>query len=819
MYSTFESDVPRGPATVYMHTRQKELAHPEPLTKVAKMPPQPTTAQTRLNNTMTCLTAAADTLGILADSVGTPFLRAISTTTQSLAQCTIKQNKDDCAQLMEQTHKLLDVIIGLHLKSDTSGELSPIVLKSLGKFTETLHKIHTFVDAQQHGNRVKNFFRQSEMQVLLKECKAGLQSNVYAFEVQTSNLMTDVRQMQQYAEARHQEVLEMIANMSNSDGASSVEPVYAGLHNSSNSISLLPSEPQIFRGRESELVDVLRVFSQGTPRIAILGAGGMGKTSLARIILHHPEITSRYNQHRYFVACDSATTKVEVAALIGSHLALKLRNDLARPVISHFSTAPPTLLILDNLETSWEAIESRAEIEEFLSLLADIIHLALIITMRGAERPAKVKWTRPFLSPLKPLALDAAREVVIDITDDGHDMAAIDRVLALTDNMPLAITLIAHLVDLEGCSNILASWEEKKTSLISEGCDRKSNLDLSISLSLSSPRVISTPQSQDLLSILSILPDGLSDVELLQSNLPFQDILGCKIALLRTSLAYIDEHKRLKVLVPIREFMQKMYPSVPNITQSLLHYFQQLLEIFTAYGIARSGFQTVDRISANYSNIQNLLLEGLKSPDTKNSIYGVCYLNNFGHLTGRGKTPLIDLIPKFLPQPCDHRVEVYFITELFNSRRQIPLSDPEALRIQALNSFNHFDDTDLMCKFYISLASYYVDFNNIPAAMEVWKTVLSLAISTGNIKKQCQVLHYLAFTKWHIGAYSEAQVHAHESQRLASMSGNLFAEANAIRIENMCCIALGDYNQGVLLCNRAEDLLRFCGSQVQIGIP
>jgi hypothetical protein len=47
----------------------------------------------------------------------------------------------------------------------------------------TLHKIHTFVEAQQVGSKVKNFFRQGEMSRLLNECKAGLQQGYDIFEV------------------------------------------------------------------------------------------------------------------------------------------------------------------------------------------------------------------------------------------------------------------------------------------------------------------------------------------------------------------------------------------------------------------------------------------------------------------------------------------------------------------------------------------------------------------------------------------------------------------------------------------------------------
>ncbi|KAJ6779230.1 P-loop containing nucleoside triphosphate hydrolase protein, partial [Mycena vulgaris] len=348
-------------------------------------------------------------------------------------------------------------------------------------------------------------------------------------------------------------------------------------------ISMLPSEPKIFHGRESELSDILKLFMQETPRIAILGAGGMGKTSLARAVLHHPKITVKYAQHRLFIACDSTSSTDELVTLIGAHLGLKPKKNLAKVILHHFATNPACLLVLDNLETLWEPTGIRRDIEEFLSLLTDIKHLALIITMRGTERPASVRWTRPFLPALEPLTQDAARQTFIDIADDCHDSDDIDKVLLLTDNMPLAIDLMAHLVESEGFPNVLARWEEEKTSVISDGCDKRSNLDLSISMSLSSPRITSVPHCQDLLSLLSMLPDGLSDIELAQSKLPIKDILRCKAALLSTSLAYSDDHRRFKTLVPIREYMARLYPPMDSLVQALFSYFYQLLELNYKY--------------------------------------------------------------------------------------------------------------------------------------------------------------------------------------------------------------------------------------------
>ncbi|KAJ7182453.1 hypothetical protein C8R43DRAFT_826388, partial [Mycena crocata] len=103
-------------------------------------------------------------------------------------------------------------------------------------------------------------------------------------------------------------------------------------------------------------------------KIAILGVGGMGKTSLATAILHHPDVAAHY-EYRYFVGAEPATTAVELAAQIGLHIGLQPGKDLRGPVAQYFSRNATSLLILDNLETSWEPVESRGSVEEFLSRL------------------------------------------------------------------------------------------------------------------------------------------------------------------------------------------------------------------------------------------------------------------------------------------------------------------------------------------------------------------------------------------------------------------------------------------------------------------
>jgi hypothetical protein len=299
---------------------------------------------------------------------------------------------------------------------------------------------------------------------------------------------------------------------------------------------------------------------------------------------------------------------------------------------------------------------------------------------------------------LKPLEHDAARQTFIDIADNTHNPEEVEKVLSLTDNMPLAINLLAHLVDSEGCSHVLSCWKEEKTSLISDGYDRRSNLDLSISLSLSSPRLNSVPHSKDLLSLLSMLPDGLSDAELMQAKLPIDNILGCKAALIQTTLGYSDEHKRLKALVPIREYMQKNMPPGNHLVRPLLKHFKELLELFMEYRGNQSGSATVARISSNYSNIQNIIWNGAHQghPDLVNTIYCACDLDFFSQLIGRGPISFTHQIRNILPQPHDHHLEAYYILTLLNPFYS-PISNTETPVFEALEHLKHFDDPNLKC--------------------------------------------------------------------------------------------------------------------------
>jgi hypothetical protein len=63
-----------------------------------------------------------------------------------------------------------------------------------------------------------------------------------------------------------------------------------------------------------------------------------------------------------------------------SYLTIEPSRHPANDIFDYFSERDPTILVLDNFETPWEPLGSRAEVEDFLSLLTEIPNLALVVS-------------------------------------------------------------------------------------------------------------------------------------------------------------------------------------------------------------------------------------------------------------------------------------------------------------------------------------------------------------------------------------------------------------------------------------------------------
>jgi hypothetical protein len=313
----------------------------------------------------------------------------------------------------------------------------------------------------------------------------------------------------------------------------------------------------------------------------------------------------------------------------------------------------------------------------------------------------------------------------MDITDSVYAEEEMNQILPFTDNMPLAVDLIAHLADYEGLSNVLTRWEAERTSLISVGYDRKSNLDVSIGLSLSSPRI--TPDSQQLLSLLSILPDGLSEAQLVQSNLPIPNILSCKAVLLATSLAYMDGNKRLRSLIPVREYIQKFLPPSRSLLQALVKHFHELLEIYKRFG-GDILQPVVNQITLNLGNLQEVLQRGLYDSisDVSRAILCIISLNSFYKVTGRENyAALMYQIQPILQGLGDHELEIHFIVEVLRSYGLHSVLDPEQLIAQAMAHFEQVNNPLLECEFFPQAIFLQSDSGGYKQKFIMWQDRIS----------------------------------------------------------------------------------------------
>lgn len=60
-----------------------------------------------------------------------------------------------------------------------------------------------------------------------------------------------------------------------------------------------PAAPQIFFGREEIVGQTVPLFGSDSPcYVALVGSGGMGKTSIGLHIFHHSDLVQKFKLHR-----------------------------------------------------------------------------------------------------------------------------------------------------------------------------------------------------------------------------------------------------------------------------------------------------------------------------------------------------------------------------------------------------------------------------------------------------------------------------------------------------------------------------------------
>ncbi|KAJ7242053.1 hypothetical protein C8J57DRAFT_1477570 [Mycena rebaudengoi] len=778
----------------------------------------PTTGN--FNNLIQYTILAATTAKNIAETAQVPFLGSTAALCLSITKSvqTIRSNKEEYVEILEHIHEILCIIVQLDSTSEIRGVLPTSLLYDIAKFAESLEKLFTILNGRQKGTlgKIKRLFRQPEAGERLGKCKQELSRMVGLFKAQvTGSTLSQMGQMKKDAKEQHEKLIALLENdsaLTRSDCSSMAGTLAHLKNNSSGSFDLLPPCPQIFNGRESELQDVVNILIQDSAHIAILGAGGMGKTSLATTALHNPQVEAKYS-HRYFVPCHSSPTCTELAATIADHIGLEKGSNLPKRIAHYFAHAPHSLLVLDNLETPWEALSARSEVEEFLSLLTDAPHLGLMITLRGAEHPSKVKWTRPFLAPLEPLSNVAAWQTFIEVTDEGHADASIEELLKLTGNLPLAVSLIASVASAEGCAKALSRWKLESTRMLSDGYDQRSSLDISIMLSYTSSRM--TPGAQELLSILSMLPDGLADADLVQAKFPIPDILACKVTLIQTALAFVDQDQHLKVLVPIREHILSIHPPTDALKLKLREHFHQILELWHQYRNLNIT-DILPQISGNLGNFSPILHDGLEpeGPDIVQNLRSILFLNDFYDRVYNTYSPLLlELSGKMLHWK-DNQIFGEYLIELLDTSDYLPHLD---FNSEITLGTQHFTSKDPLeqGRWYRALGVYFqMAKSDSAGALQYFQTAYSLAETTGyptsvGYRALASICGILLDTEKPLSALT----HAKEAYRYAEHIGDIRGQAWSLHLQGESHIYLSNYRHAQHLLQKSSHILATLGHQ------
>jgi hypothetical protein len=294
-----------------------------------------------------------------------------------------------------------------------------------------------------------------------------------------------------------------------------------------------------------------------------------------------------------------------------------------------------------------------------------------------------------------PLNQAAACQTFIEIADEIHDSSEVNQLLEITDYIPLVVQLVAGVAASFGCQETLKHWNVEKTALLSDGYDKHSNLEISIGLSLSSPCLKSSPHARKLLSLMSLLSDGLSNLDLVQSNIPIQDITDCKTTLILTSLAYIDHAGRFKVLAPIQEYIRATQPAPLQLVRPLRKYLIDLFDLWQAWWDGPSfASDFFPHLVSNLGNLHTVLQQGLDSDhtDCKGCVLGILLLNSLSLGMNRGFSPLMLHLPEILSKIDDQELYGRFITAALESRDFYTLPHPEKSMEKAIECFHLIQD-------------------------------------------------------------------------------------------------------------------------------
>ena len=410
---------------------------------------------------------------------------------------------------------------------------------------------------------------------------------------------------------------------------------------------LPPPPPRACFGRDRLIRKIIGQTKTLTP-VALIGPGGVGKTSIALTILHHDHIKERFGDNRRFIRCDRfPASRAHFLSRLSQVVGAGVENpeDLTplRPSLS----GREMILFLDNAESILDPRGRNAqEIYDVVEELSEFSNICLCLTSRISTIPPTCK---PLDVPV--LSIEAARDVFYHICKHNNlrpDL--VDNILKQLDFHPLSVTLLATVTrhNRWDDNQLVREWERRRTGVLQTEHNR--SLAAAIELSLASPMFRELgPGARELLGVVAFFPRGICEDNihwLFPKNLIGRNTFDkfCILSLTYRSNGFVT------MLAPLRDHFRPKDPTSSPLLSAIRKHYIRRLRIHLDPG--RPGFEEARWIRSEDVNVEHLLDVFTSADGVSDDTWDACHYF-IRHLYWH-KPRLVVLGPKIESLPCGH---------------------------------------------------------------------------------------------------------------------------------------------------------------------
>ena len=339
--------------------------------------------------------------------------------------------------------------------------------------------------------------------------------------------------------------------------------------------------------------------------VALLGVGGIGKSTIAKALLNEQSIVNAFPV-RLFIAYDniasSAMTYQVFLDRIGHSLGLPTST---LPAILQQLRSSSTLLVVDNAESFLDAGDHDAGmISNSLDEIGAWPTTGMVLTSRNPKIiPLNLPWDRITVTALDVDAAHAAFSFVYP-TERANEI--ISTILFQLEYHPLSINILANVAVMNEWTpqELLRAWEDRRSRVLEIVNDKNRSLRVSIELS-----IVSFKDNQSValkvLRAIAYLPQGIRQDDLPRMFPSVTSLMSVMASIRRSSLVY-RLGDRLTMLAPIRLYMTDEYNSNLTFDDRLVRAIRRLY-----YGQLDRTPQTC--VQQEHANLDRLLFLDIQS--------------------------------------------------------------------------------------------------------------------------------------------------------------------------------------------------------------